>query len=122
MTTGPQLTILTPEELPEWFTYPPEFLNLIASGITLFDPWWIFDSGYGIQKLNGLRTRYPERNLVPFARDQSNDDVACWEKELPGKVVIVHDFADPGWEARKTFDTFHDWFRSAIEDFIETSL
>src|SRR5262249_6086940 len=107
--------LLKPEQLPEWFTYPSAFLQLVDSGITQFDPWWIFDRKYAKEKMGGLRARYPDRDLVPFARNQSNDDVACWDKNAPGKVVVIHDYADPGWERRATFDTFQDWFRSAIE-------
>lgn len=95
------------------------FLRLVESGITHLDPWWIFDRRFALEKLDGLKTRYPSRNLVPFARNQSNDDVACWERGALPKVVVIHDYADPGWEQRATFDTFWDWFRSAVEDFIE---
>jgi hypothetical protein len=34
-------------------------------------------------------------------------------------VVIVHDFASEGWEARDEFGNFWDWFRSIVEYFIE---
>lgn len=117
-----RLELLKPEDLPGWFSYPPAFIHLVTRGMTQFDPWWIFDRDYAQEKMEGLKTRYPERNLVPFARNQSNDDVACWDKDAPGKVVVIHDYADPGWERRATFDTFQDWFRSAMEEFIEVQL
>jgi hypothetical protein len=55
---------------------------------------------------------------------QDNDDVACWDADADadadaGKVVIVHDFASPGYEQRAELADFYSWFRQAIEDFID---
>jgi hypothetical protein len=44
--------------------------------------------------------------------------VACWDTDA-GRLVIVHDFASPGWERRSEFPDFYEWLRQAIEDFIE---
>ncbi len=122
MIAAEKLELLRTEDLPRWFSYPPAFIHLVESGMTQFDPWWIFDRKYAKEKLEGLKIRYPERSLVPFARNQSNDDVACWDRDVPGKVVVIHDYADPGWEVHATFDSFQDWFRSAMEDFIDVQL
>jgi hypothetical protein len=44
--------------------------------------------------------------------------VACWDL-AQGNIVIVHDYAAPGWERRRPeFATFYDWFRQAVEDCI----
>lgn len=54
-----------------------------------------------------------------FARRQDNDDVACYDTADPQcPVVVIHDFAKPGWEHRATYPTTYAWFRQAIEDFI----
>jgi hypothetical protein len=46
--------------------------------------------------------------------------VACWELAAgDGTVVVVHDFASPGWEKRDHFSSFYDWLRQAIQDLIE---
>jgi len=116
---GEKLQLLTPEDCPEWFVYPQPFLRLVERGIVYLDPWWIVDRSFLIEKIQGLKSRYPNRDLVPFARNQSNDDVACWERGNLSRVVVIHDFATAGWEQKASFDTFWDWFRSAIEDFIE---
>jgi hypothetical protein len=68
----------------------------------------------------GLQERYSDRDLVPFALKLDCDDVACWERGQMPKVLIIHDFASPGWELRREFQTFWDWFRFAINDFIES--
>lgn len=62
---------------------------------------------------------YPERALVPFARRQDNDDVACWEAGQGEQVFIVHDYASPGWERRGVYPNFYVWLRQAVEDMIE---
>jgi hypothetical protein len=60
----------------------------------------------------------PQRVLVPFAKRQDNDDVACWDVPT-GKVAVIHDSADPGWEARGEFSGFYAWLRQALDDLIE---
>lgn len=68
-----------------------------------------------------MSERYPNRKLIPFAKRTDNDDVACFEIENPGKVEIIHDFAEPGWEQRVEYPDFWNWFKSAIDEFIEKS-
>jgi hypothetical protein len=69
--------------------------------------------------LAGLTERYPTRKLIPFARRQDNDDIACWQVGANEEVFIIHDFASPGWEQHGQFASFYDWFRRAVEDLIE---
>lgn len=110
--------LLAIEDLPEGFTYPGPFVHVVELGLTQLEPWCIIEGETLRGRLAGLRRRYPTRTLVPFAVRQDRDDVACWEGGLD-KVVIVHDFADPGWEGREEFDGFYAWFRQAVEDLIE---
>ncbi|WP_141441214.1 hypothetical protein [Vreelandella titanicae] len=114
-----ELDLFKAEELPPWFEYPKEFNRLVESEIFVVEPWQILEGKWLRVRHEGLKKRYPDRDLIPFYRCLANDDVACWDKNKPGKVVIVYDFASPGWEAREEFDTFWDWFRSIIEHFIE---
>ena len=51
-------------------------------------------------------------------RRQDNDDLACFDPEKPGRVVVIHDFATEGTEFRKEYLSFADWFRQAIDDLI----
>ncbi len=111
--------LLKEDELPKWFKYPEEFLRLVESEIFLIEPWQILEGKWLRVRLEGLKKRYPDRDLIPFYRCLANDDVACWEKSKPGAVVIVHDFASLGWESRDEFSNFWDWFRSIVECFIE---
>jgi hypothetical protein len=110
--------LLTIAELPDGFDYPAEFIRVVELGLTNLEPWWIFDGDQLWSRTEGLRERYPDRKLVPFARREDNDDVACWDLAV-GDVVIVHDFASAGREQRARFPDFYSWLRKAIDDLIE---
>lgn len=111
--------LLDQVELPNNFHYPKEFLRVVNLGLTDLEPWLIFDGDALRRRNQGLRERFPERSLVPFARRQDNDDIACWDvAQASGVVVIVHDFASPGWERRAEYTGFNEWFRQAIEDML----
>lgn len=110
--------LLPLSDLPDGFEYPAEFIRVVELGLIDLEPWWIFDGDQLWSRAEGLRSRYPDRRLVPFARRQDNDDVACWDL-AEGDVAIVHDFASPGWERRARFPDFYAWLRQAIEDLIE---
>jgi hypothetical protein len=105
-------------ELPKNFSYPLEFIEIVNLGLTKLTPWLIPTGELLEDRYSGLRERFPERKLVPFAERQDNDDVACWDVRS-GKVVIVHDFGDPEAPDRAIFDNFFAWFRRAVEDLIE---
>lgn len=110
--------LLSPRDLPDDFSYPQEFIRVVELGLTNLEPWWILTGDLLRARYAGLAKRYPKRILVPFARRQDNDDVACWD--LPsGSVVVIHDFASPGSEARIEFRDFYAWLRQAVEDLIE---
>jgi hypothetical protein len=85
------IELLKEDERPDWFNYPQPFLRVVERNLVLIDPWWIFDGHFAAEKMNGLKDRYPTRNLVPFAKNQGNDDVACWEQGRLAQVVIVHE-------------------------------
>jgi hypothetical protein len=110
--------LLNESEFPKWFNYPQEFLRLIDQNLLDFDPWIILQGERLRTRFHGIRERFPNRDLVPFARREDNDDVACWENGRPG-VIIIHDFSTSGHEEHEHFKDFWDWFRNAIEVMIE---
>ena len=114
-----RISLLAGGELPSWLQYPAHFQRLLENGLVQFRPWKILDGPLAFSRMTGLKERFPARELFPFALRTDCDDVACWERSNPSQVVIIHDFADPGWEQRAVFQTFWDWFRAAFEDFIE---
>ncbi|NGO71318.1 hypothetical protein [Streptomyces boncukensis] len=110
--------LLNTDDFPQGFTYPPEFLRVVDLELTNLEPWWIIQGDLLRRRLSGLRERFPSRQLIPFAKREDNDDVACWDLDIGG-VSIVHDFATPGSEQRDHFDDFNGWLRRALEDLIE---
>ncbi|WP_217426983.1 hypothetical protein [Pandoraea pneumonica] len=111
-----KIELLTPEELPSWFSYPEDFLQAIDEGLYDIGPWQILNGERLRMRHNGLKSRYPVHDLVPFARRLDTDDVACWDVKAPGAVQIIHDFAGPGWEVRESYPSFLGWLAAAKEE------
>ncbi|MDR7160140.1 hypothetical protein [Arthrobacter sp. BE255] len=113
-------TLLTKEELPHGFEYPSDFVRFVDLEIFYLEPWFVLREDRLRTRYHGMKLRYPKRRLVPFARREDNDDVACWDLAT-GTVAIVHDFASPGWESRgdRGFPDFAAWLHSAIDDMLE---
>jgi hypothetical protein len=116
---GARIDLLDEKDLPSWFHYPEPFLRTVGIGFLRFQPWRILEGVYSASRMKGLKERFPARDLFPFALRTDCDDVACWERGNLERVEIIHDFADPGWEQEATFETYWEWFRSAINDFAE---
>lgn len=102
------------EDIPDWLTLPELYKQLCKEKKVKYLPWYLFSRDRLLYRLEGLKQRYPNRDYFPFARHDYTDDVACWDKARPGKVLIVHDFASEGWEAREVFDSFEDWLQYMI--------
>jgi hypothetical protein len=110
--------LLRDDELPSGLGYPAVFRRLVDRGLLYFEPWFVLEGDLLRQRLHGIQARYPGRTLLPFARREDNDDVACWDAAYPGKVVVIHDFAQPGWEQRVVLEDFATWLRLALEDML----
>ena len=104
------ISILLKNETPNWIHYPDKYIKLINENKDEFLPWYLMDRQQILIRYDGLKKRHPTRSLFPFARDDDSDDVACWEKNKPGMVVIIHDFASPGYESKIEFNSFLDWY------------
>jgi len=52
--------------------------------------------------------------LFPFAREDGGDDIACWENNKPGKVILIHDFASSGYENKDEFHNFNEWYNYVL--------
>jgi hypothetical protein len=106
-------SLLPDDKLPGWFTYPNNFITAVESGLLDVGQWQILTGDWLLVRLEGLKKRFPDRHLVPFARRLDSDDIACWEQDSPTEVRIVHDFAAPGWEERERYPSFDAWVRAA---------
>ena len=100
------------------YVYPAEFPKIVELNLVDFATWYLMNNGQVDIRIKGLRGRYPNRKLIPFARRDDNDDIACFEIGKGNKVQIIHDFAGEGFEQRKEYECFWDWFRDAIEEMI----
>lgn len=102
-------------DLPSGFAIPAEFRAFVlADERPDVGSWW-FLCDYPLHAdfwIATLREQYPERQLVPFAKMEDTDDVACFDgtdlSESP-KIVYVHAFASPGWEVRGYAPDFSAW-------------
>lgn len=113
------MRLLSEDQLPLGFVYPSPFLRMVERGIVHLEPWWVFDGEQLQSRFFGLSQRYLEQALVPFARREDNDDVACWDAQSGDQVFIVHDHSSAGWETRVVLDDLYAWLRKAVEDMIE---
>jgi hypothetical protein len=111
------LDLLPPAELPNGFAYPAVLVQRVADGDLDVGPCWqiLTRRWLGVRN-EGLRKRFPERRLIPFARRLDNDDIACWDVGDSMRVHIVHDFAAPGWEQRESYANYDEWSRAALDD------
>lgn len=111
--------LLSVEDLPSGFGYPASFVRVVELGLTHLEPWHVLEGARLRERKEGMARRFPARELVPFAVRQDNDDVACWDLARGGgRVVVIHDFASPGWEDRHEYPDFYAWLRQAVEDLI----
>lgn len=101
------------------FKYPSLFLKIIQLGLIDFDCWYLMDKIQVYNRRKGLLIRYPNKNLIPFARRDDCDNIACFEVGAGEKVVIIHDFSSSGWEQENEFQDFKSWFLDAIAEMLE---
>jgi len=105
--------------LPKDFKYPDELVKIIELNLTNINPWIVLNNEDIIKiRYEGVKKRYPNRILIPFAQRLDNDDIACFEIGSKNAIQIIHDFASSGYEQKKSYRNFWDWFKSAIDDMI----
>ncbi|MDQ0458445.1 hypothetical protein [Rhizobium paknamense] len=102
-----------------WLEIPVSFKKIIELNIFDFEPWYILQGDMLADEVAGLVERYPDRELYPFAKRDDNDDVACWQNGFGRRVLIIHDYAKPGWELKREFPSFIEWFEAALSEMIE---
>lgn len=110
------IELLKTEELPTWFSYPEDFLEALHGGLYDIGPWQILGGNWLRVRHQGLKKRFPDQDLVPFARRLDGDDVACWSGKSPQSVQVIHDFCAPGWEMRDSYPSFQVWLSVAQEE------
>lgn len=59
-----------------------------------------------------LNARYPNRFMIPFGQSMVDDDVVGFLADKGtaiGKIILIHDFADQGWEGPTYYKSLTDW-------------
>jgi hypothetical protein len=106
---------------PAAFTFPDSYLSLIAVGEfpDVSPVFWLLRLESGVKHWTELlQKQYPGRVLVPFAKDRRTDDVYCFDgRDASGNapVLMIHSFADPGWEYRGEWFHFDSWFVGLLD-------
>ncbi|MDZ7938040.1 MAG: hypothetical protein U5M53_07050 [Rhodoferax sp.] len=109
-------------QLPDGFVYPHSFMEFIKrEPLPDLKPWWFLHKYAGTSEawLKTVREQYPNRQLVPFAKIEHTDDVACFDASGPSSdpiVHYVHTYASPGWEDCGHVINFEAWLKAAISD------
>ena len=101
------------------FQYPAAYVKAIDLKLLDFEFWYLMSKEQVEARITELMKRYPNRKLIPFARRDDCDDIACFEVGKDAKIQIIHDFASEGWEQRGEFNDFWDWMKSALDELIE---
>jgi hypothetical protein len=113
--------------LPQGFSLPKSYLELTANkedkDMPDLEPWfWLtFWKELANFWYETLKEQFPSWKLVPFCKDGSTDDIACFDGDDTSgdpAVVIIHSFCSPGYEYRGRYKNFDGWF----EDFKNRAL
>lgn len=113
------MQLLRDDERLDKFCYPKSMYKLLELGLVDFDVWYFMDEESAKKRLEGLRLRYPDRQLIPFARRGDCDDIACFEVGMGEQVYIIHDFSSIGYEQREIFNSVWEWLKYVIDIMIE---
>ncbi len=106
------------DDLPKGFNYPESYIEIMSLDVIPdIEPWFFiceFQESSSFW-MNEVKEKYPTRKLVPFAKIDHSDDIACFDgTDISGdpKVYYVHAFADAGWEDRGYTDNFDKWLKT----------
>jgi hypothetical protein len=110
-------SLINPEDFEGGLVLPSGLQRIVEQGLVDLSPWLILPRDQALARFEELRARY-KKPYVPFARRQDNDDLAVLVPNAPDRVLVIHDFAEEGWEVEAEYASFWDWFRAAVEDMI----
>lgn len=110
--------------LPPGFKFPKAYLDYISQEeIPELYPWSLMSLLSNYEYYDGwvrlLKEQFPNRQLVPFAKWNLDDDIACFEPsdnpDLPA-IHYIHSFTKPGYEERGYCATFEECLEVALEE------
>jgi hypothetical protein len=105
---------------------PPEYIWLVQHRTLGFDAFSQFEPWHfcGAEEILPLSNRWPgagiKRELIPFARMQGSDDIACFEfvGGRTARICHIHyDLGPPVYvEFHKEYPAIWDWLGAALGD------
>jgi hypothetical protein len=107
------------DELPAWFTYPPEYRWMIEHGVVIFPPWDFMPHSRMLNLMKLYSRLFRKDTFVPFSEQYAQPIVAFWERDHPGEVFNYY------WEDYREYPrcsdatSFWEWFRTAADDMLE---
>lgn len=107
--------LLSIDSRPQWLSYPTELVTMVQSGRVSFPPWYLLTAKESLQLHIRLRQSL-RRELIPFAYRQDREELACLEAAKGHMVVLIYDYAKPGWENGGRFGNYSDWLFNAEEE------
>jgi hypothetical protein len=108
-------SVFPAELLPATFSYPPEFLALASGPALDLYPWWIVDAKSEAGQLMHRITLGAGKPLVPFAKTDLYDDIACFNAAVPSpnpEVIMVCSTPERAYG----FSDFAAWHVQALKD------
>ena len=109
------IQLLDEQQRPNNFVYPQAIVKLLELNLTNFDVWYFMDLESVKIRLAGLQKRYPDRQLVPFARRGDCDDIACFEVDKGDRVFVIHDYASKGYEQQEIYENVWEGLKEMQE-------
>ena len=85
------MEIFNAKEIYENYSYPEEFIKIVDLNLVDLDLWYLMNKEQVEIRIKGLKDRYPQRKLIPFARRDDGDDIACFEveKKIECKLFMI---------------------------------
>ena len=108
--------------MPAGFLFPAAYLEVIdRPELPELMPWWFLAENERLAVFwrGTLRQQFPNLSLVPFAKFDTSDDLACFDGgDVSGNpaVLVIHAYTTPGWEHRRTLRDFEAWMAAAAAD------
>ncbi|MBF2053743.1 MAG: hypothetical protein IGS03_09815 [Candidatus Sericytochromatia bacterium] len=114
--------LFTPAELPAGFVYPQGLIDLAQSDQGLSGSWWLIgqNPAYARLCLAQLQQRSPHKPLVPFAKNDDEEVLACFDGEDRSDNPRVYfdtfsNLSTVNWAQRYSL-SFSEWLALALSD------
>lgn len=105
-----------PEKLPPLFRYPDQFVQTAATmAPNHFYPWWFIQASTTAGQLSFELRQSDGRNLIPFAKTDEFDDIACFDGDDPSgnpRILIKSSTPDRVYG----YSDFKEWLMVATRD------